>query len=153
MIRKFQFEAEIYQTLSCLPMAARRKLDVLGIKIGRSQWGALGRGERLMICHAPADSADEIAALRLFIDEALLARACGRATELGEDVRGCARPPAELPAQLAANASALGVTLTQTQWTALDEDERYALVKLGGGAVARHNLPAALTELVGAHNR
>ena len=56
MIRKFQFEAEIYDSLSCLPMAARRKLDELGIKIGFDQWQQLGRGERLMICHAPTAS-------------------------------------------------------------------------------------------------
>jgi hypothetical protein len=33
-------------------MAVRRKLDRLGIKIGLEQWELLGRGERLMICHA-----------------------------------------------------------------------------------------------------
>ena len=29
MIRKFEFEADIYESLNCLPMAARRKLDAL----------------------------------------------------------------------------------------------------------------------------
>jgi hypothetical protein len=50
MIRKFKLEAEIYESLNCLPMAA------VGIKLHLAQWGQLGRGERLMICHAPADS-------------------------------------------------------------------------------------------------
>jgi len=42
MIRKFKFEAEIYDSLNCLPMAARRKLDALGIKLHLAQWGSSG---------------------------------------------------------------------------------------------------------------
>ena len=37
MIRKFKFEAEIYEPLKCLPMAAHRKLDAVGIKLGDSE--------------------------------------------------------------------------------------------------------------------
>jgi hypothetical protein len=33
MIRKFKFEDEIYESLNCLPIAARRKLDALGVKL------------------------------------------------------------------------------------------------------------------------
>lgn len=51
MIRKFELEADIYESLNCLPMAARRKLDALGIKVHLAQWEQFGRGERLMICH------------------------------------------------------------------------------------------------------
>jgi hypothetical protein len=153
MNRKFQFEAEIYQTLSCLPMAARRKLDAVGIKIGRVQWAKLSRTERLQICEAPADSSDEIAALRRFIDETVLARAGSRPTELSEDARQSAWPPAELPSQLAARAEELGAPITQSAWSTLDDDERYVLVKLGGGETARHNLHAALIEFLGARDR
>ncbi|HUY28047.1 MAG TPA: nitrate reductase associated protein [Candidatus Binataceae bacterium] len=152
MIRKFQFEAEIYESLSCLPMAARRKLDAVGIKIGRAQWAQLGRGERLMICHAPAESAEECAALRLFIDETVLARAGGHPVELDADARRSAVAPASVPDRLAVNAAALGLPMTQPAWTALDDDARYALVKLGDGAKPSHNLRAALLELVGAPN-
>ena len=35
MIRRFKFEDEIYESLNCLPMAARRKLDALGVKLGK----------------------------------------------------------------------------------------------------------------------
>ena len=59
MSRKFKFEAEIYESLNCLLMAARKKLDAVGIKLHLAQWEQLGRGERLMICHAPADSEED----------------------------------------------------------------------------------------------
>ena len=83
MIRKFKFEDEIYSSLSCLPMAARRKLDQLGLKIGFDQWQQLSRGERLMICHAPIASDDETEALRLFVHDVMKAK--------------CGSPPKELP--------------------------------------------------------
>ena len=79
MIRKFRFEAEIYETLNCLPMAARRKLDAVGLKLHPAQWEQLARGERLMICHAPADSEEEQRALRILIEEVALSRTGSRA--------------------------------------------------------------------------
>src|SRR5258708_38141998 len=85
MIRKFKFEAEIYESLNCLPMAARRKLDAVGIKLHLAQWEQLGRGERLMICHAPADSEEEQRALRTFIEEVALARTGSPAKILPDD--------------------------------------------------------------------
>jgi hypothetical protein len=43
MIRKFKFEAAIYESLNCLPMAARRKLDAVGVKLHLAQWEQLAR--------------------------------------------------------------------------------------------------------------
>jgi hypothetical protein len=147
MIRKFKFEDEIYNSLSCLPMAARRKLDQLGLKIGFDQWQQLGRGERLMICHAPITSDDEIEALRLFVNELLMAK-CGTAPKPlpPEKLQGV-NPPATVPPRLVESAQKNGVTLTQDRWAALDDDERYALIKLGVEKDS-HKLKRALDEFV-----
>jgi len=50
MIRRFRFEAESYESLNCLPMAARTKFDAVGIELHQTQWEMLGRGERLIVC-------------------------------------------------------------------------------------------------------
>jgi hypothetical protein len=147
MMRRFQFEAEVHDSLSCLPMAARRKLDQLGIKIGLEQWQQLGRGERLMICHAPTASAEETEALRIFINEVTLAKCGMKPKELPEETRQSAKPPAAAPALLVENARASGVALTPAVWAALDDDQRYALIKLGVEKQS-HNLKAALDEFV-----
>jgi hypothetical protein len=151
MMRQFQFEAEVYESLSCVPMQARRKLDAVGIKIHLAQWQQLTRGERLMICHAPADLEDEREALRFYIEEVTLARSGSQPKQLPEDVRRSARPPAAPPPQLVANAREHGVELTPSAWNSLDDDERYALVKLGGEAKVSHNLKAALDEFLALH--
>jgi hypothetical protein len=146
MMREFKFEEEMRNSLACVPMAVRRKLDRVGVKIGLKQWQALGRGERLAICHLPIDRDDERQALELFISEAV-ERACGeRPTTLAASERAIAEPPRTLPAEVAAAARAEGVGLDQAAWERLDEDERYALIKLGGGARHSHNLAAALAE-------
>jgi hypothetical protein len=146
MIRKFQFEADIYESLNCLPMAARRKLDALGIKVHLAQWEQFGRGERLMICHAPADTEEERSALRTFIEEVATARTGSPAQVLPEDARQSAFPPSHPPLNLVQNARALGVELDDEAWAALDNDQRYALVKLGDAMKPSHNLKPALRE-------
>ncbi len=146
MIRKFMFEAEIYESLNCLPMAARRKLDAVGIKLHLAQWEQLGRGERLMICHAPADSGDERAALRIFIEEVALARTGSPAKILDDDTRRNAIPPDQPPRLLTRHARAFGIELDGKAWAVLDDDQRYALIKLGDSERPSHNLELALQE-------
>ena len=118
MMRQFDFEAEIYELLSCLPMAARRKLDRLGLKISLEQWQRLSRAERLMICHAPASMPDECEVLKSFIHEVAVARSGIPPRPLSDESRKEAEPAAEPPAALVANANRLGVALTTREWGA-----------------------------------
>jgi hypothetical protein len=148
MIRRFKFEDEVHQSLSCVPMAVRRKLDRIGLKIGLEQWQQLGLGERLAVCHLPVDSIEEQEVARIFMREAVHTRSGGELKELSEEVRRSASPPASPPAMLVAHAHAAGIMLGQPEWERLDDDERYALIKLGGAATPSHNLPAALNEFL-----
>ena len=100
----------MHTTLACVPMAVRRKLDRLGVKIGLEQWQALARGERLAICHLPVERHDEREALRLFISEAVQ-RVCGEEPRtLAEAHRAVADPPQSCPGT-GRTARATGVTL------------------------------------------
>ncbi|HXR24207.1 MAG TPA: nitrate reductase associated protein, partial [Candidatus Binataceae bacterium] len=82
MIRRFKFEDEVHQSLSCVPMAVRRKLDRIGLKIGLEQWQQLGLGERLAVCHLPVDSIEEQEVARIFMREAVQNRSGGEVKEL-----------------------------------------------------------------------
>jgi hypothetical protein len=46
-MRRFVFEADIYETPSCVPMAVREKLDCVAIKISLHQWLSFDLSERL----------------------------------------------------------------------------------------------------------
>jgi hypothetical protein len=149
MIRRFNFEDEVHHSLACVPMAVRRKLDRVGVKVSLEQWQALAQHERLAICHLPTNSGDERETVRTFVEESVKARAGTATKALSEDVKRSAEPPNTPPARLIENAKAAGVTLNQPVWDRLDADARYALIKLGGGAEQSHNFVAALRELIG----
>ena len=125
-------------------MAARRKLDAVGIKLHLAQWEQLGRGERLMICHAPAESEEEQSALRTFIEEVALARTDSPAKILSDDARRSANAPDHPPQVLVQHVRAFGIELNDTAGAALNDDQRCALFKLGDSERPSHNLELAL---------
>lgn len=148
MFRRFKFEDEVHQSLSCVPMAVRRKLDHIGVKLSLEQWQKLTRSERLAICHLPVELEEESAATREFIREAVASRAGSATKDLPEAVRRTAEPPETAPAGLVARAREAGVTLGAQQWARLDSNERYALIKLSSGERPSHNFEAALREFL-----
>ena len=84
MIRKFKFEDEVHHNLACVPMAVRRKLDRVGVKVSLEQWQALAQHERLAICHLPTSTDEERDTLRTFLKETVQARAGTPTTPLSE---------------------------------------------------------------------
>jgi hypothetical protein len=150
MFRRFHFEDDIYCTLDCVPMTVRRKLDRIGLKVHLAQWQALSQGERLAICHLPAQEADECEALRTFMVETVKRTSGVEPKDLPPEQRHASEPPAKVPPSLVADAEAAGAVLTQSMWDRLDGDERYMLTKLEkrGGKLA-----IALRELFAQQSR
>ena len=148
VIRHFRFEQDVYETLDLVPMAVRRKLDKIGIKLGLEQWRALGRGERLAICHLPTNLDEECEALRVFVQEAVKRATGAEAKKLSEAERAIADPPDSPPAGLAEHAKDAGFALDEESWSKLDADARYALIKMGLGNATSHNFAAALQEFL-----
>jgi hypothetical protein len=144
MMRKFQFEREIYESLYCLPMAARRKLDRIGLKVSLERGQRLSRAEHLAVCYMPANTSDECQALREVILEMVQSR-CGSAPkDLPEESRLAASPPTLPPALLVERSRDAGFELSAQTWDNLDEDARYTLIKLGNQKAVSHSLVAAL---------
>ncbi len=146
MIRKFKFEDEMHESLQCVPMAVRRKLDRVGLKVSLEPWKALDRGERLAICHLPVSTPEECDALATFIREAILRRFGVEPKSLNDTQRAGAEPPSTPPDVLVARAREAGFDLNDSVWARLDGDERFALIKMGADSKPSHNLGAALKE-------
>jgi hypothetical protein len=117
-----------------------------GLNFILAQWEQLGRGDRLMICHAPADSEEEQSALRTFIEEVALARTDSPAKILSDDARRSANAPDHPPQVLVQHVRAFGIELNDTAGAALNDDQRCALIKLGDSERPSHNLELALQE-------
>jgi len=146
MIRKFRFEDEVHESLQCVPMAVRRKLDRVGFKVGLEQWKSLDLGERLAICHLPVASSEECDALSIFIREAMKRRFGVEPKLLTDAQRAAAEPPATAPARVVSHARTAGFDLSAAAWSRLDGDERFALMKMSDTETPSHNLAPALKE-------
>jgi hypothetical protein len=146
MIRKFRFEDEVHESLQCVPMAVRRKLDRVGLKVGLEQWKSLDLGERLAICHLPVASSEECDALGIFIREAMKRRFGVEPKILTDAQRASAEPPTTPPTRVVSHARGAGFDLSAAAWSRLDADERFALMKMGDAETPSHNLAPALKE-------
>jgi hypothetical protein len=96
----------------------------------------------------PANTFDEYDALREVIVETVKSRSGSEPKELAEEVRRAANPPPFPPSLLVSRSKAAGFALSEQVWQSLDEDERYALMKLGNQKAVSHNLQLALAELI-----
>ena len=147
MYKQFRFEADIHTSLDCVPLTVRRKLDLAQLKISLQGWQALTRAERLALCHLPAESDADIEIYREVL-AGLCARA-GVALAPLHDADAAARSwnAASVPERLGARLRELGVSLDDGRWRALDEESRYALLKLADPNKHKEKLHAACVEL------
>jgi hypothetical protein len=142
--RRFQFEGDIHQSLDCVPLTVRRRLDLAGLKISLAGWQTLTRGERLALCHLPTESEADIAVYREVMQQFCDARGVPL-KPLGDSDRAWNAP--EPPEGLRARLHELSVALPPAAWRALDEESRYALCKLADPQREPAKLKAALIEL------
>jgi hypothetical protein len=117
VIRRFKFEDEIYESLNCLPMApqkARRARSEVKPRAMRATrpWRAM------MIFLASSASEEERDALRIFIEEATIARTGLPPKTLPDEACRSADPPAHLPELLPRNARAAGIKVDNRAWSA-----------------------------------
>jgi hypothetical protein len=147
MYKRFAFEGDIHDSLECVPLSVRRKLDLAALKISLEGWQQLSRAERLALCHLSVDSEPELGVYREII-RAFCERASVPVKPL-EDAHAASRTwnAPSVPAAIAGRLRELGASLTDPAWRSLDEESRYALLKLSD---PKHNplkIHALLVEL------
>jgi hypothetical protein len=147
MYKPFAFEGEVHQSLSCVPLTVRRKLDVAGLKISLDGWTTLTREERLALCHLPVDSEAEVT-----VYQEVMRGFCARhavplkpLTEVRDHGRSWNAD--DIPPPVVARLREVGRDLPVAAWRALDEESRYALLKLADPKQAAAKFQAALAEL------
>jgi hypothetical protein len=141
----FGFEADFVGDLRCIPMAVRRKLDLVGVKLKLCHWSDLEEGERQRLLDWP-DDPEALVALDHWLARRTAAMAAGPAGRL-EPACGAPWQQDDAPPEvLLASCRQLGLTLPPHGWKQLDELQRFALVKLSHPGHEHRNLPRALAE-------
>jgi hypothetical protein len=73
-MRRFKFEAEMYETLSCLPMTVKKSLDRAALKVSHKQWLALELSERRTIRELPGETDSQLRELSDLVHRLVLKR-------------------------------------------------------------------------------
>jgi hypothetical protein len=142
--RYFAFESDFVESLRCVPMCVRLKLDVAGVKLKLNEWSKTDPAERTYLADMPCSSRDEIRAFRDFIS--LLVRInCGALPTLMDPTEPLWNSE-EVPEQVMEKAVSFGVAVPPDAWRSLDELERFALVKLSRPGHEGKNFVPALEE-------
>ncbi|HKP98265.1 MAG TPA: nitrate reductase associated protein [Fibrobacteria bacterium] len=142
----FGFESDFVDSLRCIPMAVRLRLDVSGVKLKLNEWSKLGQAERLRLVQAPFASAESVRAYAEDLS-ALVEKVCGaRPSMLAELPDPVWENAGTVPAQVVAQAHAVGLDLPPAAWASLSPLQRFALTKLSRAGHENRNFVPAMQE-------
>ncbi|MEH1892024.1 MAG: nitrate reductase associated protein [Nostoc sp.] len=142
----FEFESDFVDSLRCIPMQVRCKLDTCGIKLKLSDWNQMTTAERQALVESPCITETEIQSYREHIQQLILQRTGLAATKLPIEPHPAWLDSAIVPASIQEKAEEIGVTLTQQHWAALTPLQRFALIKLSRPGHENKNFPKAIAE-------
>ncbi|NJR50198.1 MAG: nitrate reductase maturation protein NarM [Leptolyngbyaceae cyanobacterium CSU_1_3] len=142
----FQFEADFVESLRCIPMQVRLKLDTCGVKLKLAQWNKLSQTDRQILVDSPCETNDEIEDYRSHLQRLILQRTGEVATDLPIDPQPDWTNEIVIPESVQAQVQALQLILTQPQWASLTPVQRFALIKLSRSNHENSNFLPAMQE-------
>ena len=146
MVNFFKFEADFVDSLRCIPMQVRMKLDTCGIKLKLTHWHQFTQQERQSLVEMPCTTAEEIETYRQYLQQVVIEHTGIPASELPVDPYPAWIDATTIPPSIQEKAQELGVSLTSQQWAALTPAQRFALIKLSRPSHENKNFLPALKE-------
>jgi len=143
--RFFQFEADFVDSLRCIPMQVRLKLDTCGIKLKLAHWHQFTQEERQALVEMPCSTETEIQAYRAFLCQLILNTGAS-ITDLPVEPYPAWMNATSIPASVQEKAAETQVDLSPEQWAALPPLERFVLIKLSRSSHENKNFLPALRE-------
>jgi hypothetical protein len=142
----FQFEADFVDSLRCIPMQVRFKLDTCGIKLKLPHWNRFSPEQRQKLVDLPCTTADEIQTYRQFLQQLILETTGEAATDLPVEAYPAWEDSTTIPIAIDEKATEMGVALTLDRWATLSPLQRFVLIKLSRSSHENHNFLPALKE-------
>ncbi|MFN6469172.1 MAG: nitrate reductase associated protein [Nostoc sp. SerVER01] len=146
MVEFFEFEADFVDSLRCIPMQVRCKLDTCGIKLKLSDWNQMTTAERQALVELPCTTETEIQSYNEYIQQLILQRTGIPAAKLPIEPHPAWLDSANVPPTVHEKAQEIGIVLTQQKWAALRPLQRFALIKLSRSGHENKNFPRAIAE-------
>ncbi len=146
MTQFFQFEADFVESLRCVPMQVRLKLDTCGVKLKLAQWNQFNQDDRRSLIELPCETDADAIAYKAFLHQLIQARTGTTASDLAIDPTPAWLNLSTIPDSVQVSAQENGATLTLDQWAHLSVLQRFALIKLSRSSHENTNFLPALKE-------
>ncbi|MGA1805438.1 nitrate reductase associated protein [Rhizobium sp. HT1-10] len=143
----FRFETDFSESLRCIPMAVRFKLDLAGIKLSLQQWSRFTHSDRQWLLGQPCDTSGEVAIYHGKLTAFIVQRTgeAAKAVDAGEGVDW--KASRRVPDVVTTQARSKGMPgPTADQWAKLDDLQRFALLKLTREGHDNENFVPAMSE-------
>lgn len=143
--RFFAFESDFVDSLRCIPMIVRYKLDTCRVKLQLSDWARFNFDEKDFLAEMPCHTADEIEIYANYVNELVWKYTSTVPSRLKN--LDPAWTHLYVPTEVREKAQEWNCpVISASQWMALDVLERFALVKLSRSGHEGRNFPRALAE-------
>jgi hypothetical protein len=142
----FIFEADFVDSLRCIPMQTRYKLDTCGIKLKLADWNRMTSDERQTLLDMPCKSENEVQAYREYLQKRIFHYTGKTPSELSIETHPAWLNADKIPEEVQVKASEFDITISQQQWALLSPLQRFALIKLSHSGHENKNFPQALEE-------
>ncbi|ELS32123.1 MULTISPECIES: nitrate reductase associated protein [Pseudanabaena] len=145
MLQFFQFEAEFVDSLRCIPMQVRYKLDTCGVKLKLQHWHSFSPRQRQELIELPCETEAEVKNYR----ENLRSQVFQIFQTYPSDLP-IQTPPAwqilAIPSDVQCQAQTLNLVIAPAQWQSLNPLQRFVLIKLSTSHHENNNFLPALQE-------
>lgn len=142
----FQFESDFVDSLRCIPMIVRFKLDTCGVKLKLHQWNKFTEADRLQTVETPCTTEAEIRNYHDLLHRLVEQRTGEQATDLAIDENPPWNHAETIPASVAQKAEEVGITIAPSEWAALTPIQRFVLIKLSRSSHENANFLPAVKE-------
>lgn len=146
MTHFFQFEADFVDTLRCIPMQVRYKLDTCGIKLKLPHWNQFNTTERQQLVEMPCATATEIQAYRSQLQQMVQAHTGELPADLPTDSHPVWLDATSIPVSVQTQAQSVDCSIPLAKWANLSPLQRFALIKLSRSQHENKNFLPALKE-------
>lgn len=142
----FEFEQDFVGSLRCIPMTVRRSLDTCGVKLKLEHWNQFSKAERQNLVEWPCTTAHEAQTYRDKLQSLITQKTGIPAKTLEIPSNPSWQNTQEIPAQVQQKFAEQSVPLSLSQWAALTDLQRFALIKLSRPSHENNNFIPAIQE-------
>lgn len=142
----FEFEQDFVGSLRCIPMTVRHSLDTCGVKLKLEHWNQFTQAERQQLVDWPCATEEQANEYRQKLQALITAKTGAPAKTLDIPANPPWQSQSKIPEQVQQKFQDQSVPLSLSQWTALSELQRFALIKLSRPSHENSNFLPAVKE-------